>query len=39
LRAYKDFRQYPRYEATFKDNAAEYYKQLDKRQVLPGQTR
>ena len=39
LRAYKEFRQYPRYEATFKDNAAEYYKQLDKRQVLPGQTR
>jgi cyclase len=31
LRAYKDFRQYPQYEATFKDNAAAYYKQLDKR--------
>jgi cyclase len=39
LRAYKEFRQYPRYEATFKDNAAEYYKQLDKRPMLPGQTR
>jgi cyclase len=34
LRAYKDFRQYPQYEATFKDNAAAYYMQLDKRKVL-----
>ncbi|HEY1937380.1 MAG TPA: MBL fold metallo-hydrolase [Candidatus Angelobacter sp.] len=33
LRVYKDFRQYPQYEATFKDNAATYYKQLDKRKA------
>ena len=31
LDAYKNFRQYPNYEATFKDNAAAYYKQLQKR--------
>ena len=30
--AYKNFRQYPNYEATFKDNAAAYYRQLEKRQ-------
>jgi cyclase len=29
LHAYKDFRQYPQYEATFKDNAAAYYSQLE----------
>jgi cyclase len=29
LHAYKDFRQYPQYEATFKDNAATYYGQLE----------
>ena len=28
LAAYKDLRQFPQYEATFKDNAAAYYKQL-----------
>jgi cyclase len=28
---YKAFRQYPQYEATFKDNAAAYYEQLSKR--------
>ena len=33
LKPYKDFRQYPQYEATFKDNAAAYYQQLDKRQM------
>ena len=33
LSAYKAFRQYPNYEATFKDNASAYYKQLDKRQT------
>ena len=33
LSAYKSFRQYPNYEATFKDNASTYYKQLDKRQT------
>jgi len=33
LDAYKKFRQYPRYEATFKDNAAAYYRQLEKRQM------
>jgi cyclase len=32
LSTYKSFRQYPNYEATFKDNAFAYYKQLDKRQ-------
>ena len=32
LDAYKNFRQYPNYEATFKDNAAAYYRQLQKRQ-------
>jgi cyclase len=31
LDAYKNFRQYPNYEATFKDNAAAYYEQLTKR--------
>jgi glyoxylase-like metal-dependent hydrolase (beta-lactamase superfamily II) len=31
LDAYKNFRQYPNYEATFKDNAAAYYQQLTKR--------
>lgn len=29
LTTYKDFRQFPKYEATFKDNAAAYYKQLE----------
>ena len=29
LAAYKDLRQFPQYEATFKDNAAAYYKQLE----------
>lgn len=33
LDAYKNFRQYPNYEATFKDNAAAYYRQLEKRAV------
>ena len=33
LDAYKNFRQYPNYEATFKDNAAAYYRQLEKRQA------
>jgi glyoxylase-like metal-dependent hydrolase (beta-lactamase superfamily II) len=33
LDAYKNFRQYPNYEATFKDNAAAYYRQLTKRQL------
>lgn len=31
LSAYKDFRQYPKYEATFADNAASYYHQLERR--------
>ena len=31
LSQYKDFRQYPRYEATFADNAASYYHQLQAR--------
>jgi cyclase len=33
LDAYKNFRQYPNYEATFKDNAAAYYRQLQKRRT------
>lgn len=33
LDAYNNFRQYPNYEATFKDNAAAYYEQLQKRQT------
>jgi glyoxylase-like metal-dependent hydrolase (beta-lactamase superfamily II) len=36
LDAYKNFRQYPKYEATFKDNAAAYYQQLARtRQECP----
>jgi cyclase len=31
LPAYKDFRQFPKYEATFADNAEAYYRQLDQR--------
>lgn len=31
LSVYKGFRQYPQYEATFKDNAAAYYGQLERR--------
>jgi cyclase len=31
LDAYKNFRQYPNYEATFRDNAAAYYQQLKKQ--------
>jgi glyoxylase-like metal-dependent hydrolase (beta-lactamase superfamily II) len=31
LSAYQGFRQFPSYEATFKDNAAAYYEQLEKR--------
>ena len=33
LDAYKNFRQYPNYEATVKDNAAAYYQQLTKRKT------
>jgi glyoxylase-like metal-dependent hydrolase (beta-lactamase superfamily II) len=33
LLAYKGFRQFPNYEATFKDNAAAYYEQLEKRRA------
>ena len=29
MHAYKNFHQYPQYEATFKDNAASYYHQLE----------
>jgi cyclase len=37
LSAYKDFRQFPQYEATFKDNAAVYYKQLERpKPTRPG---
>ena len=38
LKRYKDFRQFPQYEATFNDNAAAYYKQLDKRRTPHQQT-
>ena len=38
LKQYKDFRQFPQYEATFNDNAAAYYKQLDKRRTPHQQT-
>ncbi len=31
LPAFKDFRQFPKYEATFADNAEAYYRQLQKR--------
>jgi len=34
LKDYKSFRQFPQYEATFKDNAAAYYKQLDHPRIL-----
>ena len=33
LPAYKNFRQYPNYEATFKDNAAAYYGQLEHKKA------
>jgi len=33
LDTYKNFRQYPRYEATFKDNATAYYRQLQKKKA------
>lgn len=33
LSAYKGFRQFSNYEATFKDNAAAYYRQLEKRKA------
>jgi cyclase len=35
LPAFKDFRQFPRYEATFADNAAAYYAQLRRRARKP----
>jgi cyclase len=35
LSSYKDFRQFPQYEATFKDNAAAYYGQLESRKPAP----
>jgi cyclase len=35
LSKYKDFRQYPQYEATFADNAASYYHQLEVRKQQP----
>jgi glyoxylase-like metal-dependent hydrolase (beta-lactamase superfamily II) len=31
MEKYRDFRQYPQYEATFADNAAAYYRQLQSR--------
>ena len=37
LEAFRNFRQYPRYEATFKDNAAAYYKQLDQARRKTGE--
>lgn len=35
LPAFKDFRQFPRYEATFADNAEAYYHQLERRARKP----
>lgn len=35
LPQFKDFRQYPRYEATFADNAEAYYHQLERRRHRP----
>jgi cyclase len=37
LSDYKDLRQFPQYEATFIDNAAAYYKQLESRKSQPRQ--
>ena len=39
LSAYKDLRQFPQYEATFKDNAAAYYQQLESRKPQVRQQR
>jgi cyclase len=36
LKAYRDFRQFPQYEATFADNAASYFRQLSKRKRPAG---
>jgi cyclase len=33
MKDYKDFRQWPQYQATFADNAATYYKQLESRKT------
>jgi hypothetical protein len=35
LEQFRDFRQFPQYEATFADNAAEYYRELRVRNNLP----
>jgi len=35
LPAFKDFRQFPKYEATFADNAEAYYRQLQRRKNIP----
>jgi cyclase len=37
LTTYKDLRQFPQYEATFKDNTAAYYSQLQKKDAPPRQ--
>ena len=39
MNAYTDFRQYPRYEATFADNAAAYFSQLTARRGKPADGR
>lgn len=39
LPAFKDFRQYPKYEATFADNAEAYYGQLQQRDGKPPRAR
>jgi hypothetical protein len=31
LKAFEDLRQFPQYEATFKDNAAAYFSQIEHR--------
>lgn len=37
MRAYQGIRQFPQFEATFADNAAAYYRQLERRALKSGQ--
>ena len=39
LKSYDDLRQFPQYEATFRDNAAAYYRQLEQHRKVRRQTR
>lgn len=36
LQQFQNFRQYPQYEATFQDNAAEYFRELQAKSHTPG---